>query len=52
MKKIFKRSLLLNLSLFGIVSCSKKPVSLDNVEVQKFDSFTSLDSRYMASPLT
>ena len=43
MKQIFKRSLLLTLSLFGIVSCSKeKNVSLDNVEVQKFDSYTSL----------
>ena len=35
--------MLLTLSLFGIVSCSKeKNVSLDNVEVQKFDSYTSL----------
>ena len=42
MKQIFKRSLLLTLSLFGIASCSKKPVSLDNVKVQKFDSYTSL----------
>lgn len=42
MKQIIKRSLLLTLSLFGIVSCSKEPVSLDNVKVQKFDSYTSL----------
>lgn len=47
MKHIFKKSLLLTLSLFGIVSCSKekddKPtLSLDNAKVQKFDSYTSL----------
>lgn len=43
MKHIFKKSLLLTLFLFGIASCSKEsPLSLDNAEVQKFDSYTSL----------
>ena len=47
MKQIFKKSLLLTLSLFGIVSCSKEKedkttLSLDNAKVQKFDSYTSL----------
>lgn len=41
MKHIFKESLLLTLFLFDIASCSKA-LSLDNAEVQKFDSYTSL----------
>lgn len=40
MKHIFKESLLLTLFLFDIASCST--LSLDNAEVQKFDSYTSL----------
>lgn len=40
MKHIFKESLLLTLFLFDITSCST--LSLDNAEVQKFDSYTSL----------